>query len=139
MPRAQTRWLGAAFEAPRLANWDAANITCFRRRSRRCGLNPTKHLTHEEDVTKERKATGAAQGADKGSCAKLCDPCAQLPHHPIRQGRNTPSCSLGCAHAGHPRPFSTGVVAVRGCGVDCGDMQTSDSGSETPESAIAKE
>jgi len=33
MPGAQTRWLVAAFEVPRLANLDAANMTCFTRRS----------------------------------------------------------------------------------------------------------
>jgi len=43
LPRAQTRWLGAPFEAPWLANQAAANsATCFRRRSKRWGPNPTK-------------------------------------------------------------------------------------------------
>jgi len=29
MPKAQTRWLGAAFEAPQFPNREAANITCL--------------------------------------------------------------------------------------------------------------
>jgi len=80
-------------------------------------------------MSRMRRRKGKRQERPR-ALARAPDPCAKLPRHPIWQGRSTP-CSLGCAHAGHPRPFSTGVVADQGCGADSGDMQTSDSGSDT--------
>ena len=43
MPRVQTRWLGVPLEAPRLTKQAAANVTCFRLRSKWWGPNPTKN------------------------------------------------------------------------------------------------
>ena len=81
-------------------------------------------------VPRMRRRKGKRQERPR-ALARAPDPCAKLPRHPIWQGRSTP-CSLGFAHAGHPPPFSTGVVVDQGCGADCGDMQTSNSGSNTP-------
>jgi len=58
MPRSQTCWFGVAFEAPRLANWAAANDTYIRRRSKRWGLNPTKNPTPPRLMRRTRHVDG---------------------------------------------------------------------------------
>jgi len=80
MPRAQTRWLGAPFEAPRLANQAAVNVTCFRRRSKRWGTNPTKNptqtiSTHTPTTTSSRHLLStAALCQETGSAACTTSP-----------------------------------------------------------------
>eukprot|EP00277_Geminigera_cryophila_P021446 CAMPEP_0179483838 /NCGR_PEP_ID=MMETSP0799-20121207/60901_1 /TAXON_ID=46947 /ORGANISM="Geminigera cryophila, Strain CCMP2564" /LENGTH=153 /DNA_ID=CAMNT_0021297515 /DNA_START=19 /DNA_END=482 /DNA_ORIENTATION=- len=57
MPRAQTRWLGAAFEAPRLANRDAANMTASDGVLDRAAFrNPTKHPPPSQFMQRQRPA-----------------------------------------------------------------------------------
>jgi len=45
MPRTQTRAFVVSFNAPRLANWAAANMTCARRTCKWWGTNPIKNRT----------------------------------------------------------------------------------------------
>jgi len=80
MPRAQNRWLGAPFEASRLANQAATNVTCFRRRSKRPTKNPTQTMSaHALPTTCSRHGrllgtTALWQGTGSDTCTLTRSP-----------------------------------------------------------------